>query len=355
MVRQDVNRFFLVLLLVGLVILNGCQAATATPPTPTATATPLPRVPRNDNVETLNNAAAAVGDINFGLAPLLLEDGTTISIETAAGVQFAQMNYPLQPPDPLAWKSVDSFVLSVAVRQAVLKSAQVSRVALGQFGVSASVEDTAETVRHTAAWITFSDGTRAIVDLSPLSTDFAPRHIPEQMLVNPIEIDDEFARRRSSVNLNELQPMKVIEGQNQLLYLLAKVEVTYDQYRFKLYLHPVQIADPMRPMELSPGITAGVEIDRSEFSRLKQLLLDAGPDVFAEHPELLTRKGRANSTLTAAMDDNLPLLWHLITKFQHEAPDPNLPTPTPVPTATFTPTPTPSPTPTPRKLPLQIS
>ncbi len=345
----------LLILMIGAAVLLGCQPATPAPPTPTLTPTRAPVVPRNDNVEALNSAAAAVGKIEFGLAPLLLEDKTTIRLETRGGTQVARMRYPTQPADALAWKSADSFVLAVAVRQAMLNSPQVNRVALGQFGVPASVETTSEPVQHTAAWVTFADGTRAIVDLSPLSTNFAPRHIPQQMLVDPVEIENQFDRRRSGVYLNELQPMKVIEADGQLLYLLAKIEVTYDQYRFLLRLHPVQIADPMRSMELSPGITAGVEIDRDEFEKLKELLLQAGPTVFAKHPELLTRQGQLSPQLSAAMDNNLELLWHLITKFQHQQPDPSVPTPTPEPTATPTLTPTPEPTATPKKLPLITS
>ena len=155
--------------------------------------------------------------------------------------------------------------------------------------------------------------------------------------------------------MNQLQPMLVVEQNGQLYYLLAKVAVDYDKYEFLLRLYPVQPADPMRPMNLRPGISAGMQIDRSEFDRLTQLLLDQGPDIFSDQPDLLTRQGREDETLTKIMNDNLHLLWHLMTKLEHELPDPSLPTPTPVPTETPLPTATPVPTATPRKMPLQTS
>ncbi len=337
-----------------LVALAGCRlTANRLLPTAAPPATPSGSgVPRNDNVEALNAAKAAVGNLEFGLAPLLLDKASTITLTTQAGQPRAQLTYPLQPANPQDWPAVDSFVLSVAARQAVLNSPQVSWVALGRFGVSTSVDGVPETVQHTAAWITFVDGSRAVVDFSPLSTNFAPRHIPQEILTDPLEIDKLYEQRRAGVDLTELQPMKVIKSGGQVLYLLAKVEVLSGQYRFGLYLHPVQIADPIRPMELSPGVTAGVDVDRREFGQLQQLLQSAGPNVFGRHPELLRRRGRLDPQLTQALDDNLPLLWHLITKFQAPPTDALLPAPTITPTPPPTTTPTPLPTATPQKLPL---
>jgi hypothetical protein len=59
--------------------------------------------------------------------------------------------------------------------------------------------------------------------------------------------------------------------------------------------------------------------------------------------------------LNDVADEHLNLLWHLITKFEHQDPDPTMPTATPTVTPTPSPTPTPTPTPTPRRLPLVTS
>lgn len=342
-------------LLAVLILLLACTAAPEITPTPEPTATRIPPAPRNENVEALNSARAAIGDFNFGLAPLLLEDATTIELQSGLGGQTAWMKYPTQPADAREWPGVDSFVLSYTVRKTLLNSAQVSRVTLGQIDVSASVDNTAKIVQHTAVWVTFLDGSRAIVDLSPLSTNFAPRHIPNNMLVDNNELESTFSVRRGGVALDELQPMMVIEEAGNLYYLLAQISVDYDRYAFSLHLYPVQPADPMHPMGISPGITTSVEINRTEFADLQQLLRDSGLSAFETHPELLLHRGRPNAALTQIMDDNLQLLWHLVTKFRHQLPDPSQPTPTPIPTATPTPSPTPTPTATPRKLPLLTS
>lgn len=349
--------FWFLLLAVGAVILLvACSAEEEeipTPPRPTSTRSVI--VPRNDNVEALNAAQAILDNLQFGLAPLLLEDETIIELHSSKKAQVARMHYPQQPVAPTEWLAVDSFVTAFAVRDALQDVSQVNRVALGHFYVPAPVGNHSETVEHIAAWITFMDGSRAIVDLTPLATNFAPRHAPEKMMVNQALIEETYAERRDGVDMNALQPMQILEEDGRMFYLLAKVEVTFDRYLFQLRLHPVQPADPMRAMNISPGNTVNVEIDRIEFEKLQGLLIDAGPDAFQEQPELLDRQGRRNEQLTALMDDNLHLLWHLITKFQHEPPDPSLPTPTPLPTSTPTPTPEPTPTATPQKLPLITS
>ncbi|GAB4426501.1 MAG: hypothetical protein Kow0031_06290 [Anaerolineae bacterium] len=355
MVRPVLIKLLLAALLLALVA--ACAGPPRERPTPTATSTttPIPPAPRNDNVEALNSAQASLGEFHFGLAPLLLLDDTRVTLETEPGAEVPYLRYPPQPADPTDWPGVDSYVLSYATRAELFDSAAVSRVTLGQFHISASVENAAQAVLHTAAWITFRDGSQAVVDLSPLSTNFAPRHIPETMLVDDLEIETKFSAHREGVSLSELQPMAVMRQEGNLYYLLAQVKVSYERYIFSLQAHQVQPADPMRPMELYSGDTVAVEIDRDQFEKLQELVGEAGEDVFSEHPELLTRRGKNDETLTALLDDNVNLLWHLITKFEHQPPDPDLPTPTPVPTVTPTPTPAPSPTATPRKLPLITS
>jgi hypothetical protein len=305
----------------------------------------------------LNTAQAALGEIEFGFAPLLVEDEAKIVIEVEDGAEIGRLTYRRQPADPAAWPTVDSFVSAYATRQVLRGLPQVRRVMLGSFSVSASVENAAEHIEHVATWVTFRDGSRAIVDLTPLATNFAARHMPDQMMTDSAQIEEIFADRREGVYLDQLQPMTTVEEDGELYYLLARVLIAYDRYTFSLRIHPVQMADPMNPMNLRPGATAGIEIDRTEFEKLQTLVADAGPPAFNQMPELLVRRGgNNNEALTSVLDDNLHLLWHLVTKFEHEPPDPAAgPTPTPTSTPMPTPTPTPTPTATPRKLPLLTS
>lgn len=78
-----------------------------------------------------------------------------------------------------------------------------------------------------------------------------------------------------------------------------------------------------------------VEIKRTDYEALRKLLLADGPTVFNEKPELLTHSGDPDATMQAVLDDQLPLLWHLVTKLEHQLPPPDA---TPVPTVTPTPT-----------------
>jgi len=336
-------------------ILVACGAEPAATPTPTLTPTRVAGPPQNDNVEALNAAQAALAEQDFGFAPLLLADEAQIILKNDEGSESARLTYPRQSANPANWSTVDSFVSAFAVRRFMLDLPQVGRVALGRLNVSASIDNAAENVEHIAAWITFTDGSRAIIDLTPLATNFAPRHLPDRMILDRAEIEDTFNDRRSGVGLSRLQPMGVVEENGELYYLGAKILVTFDQYSFALNVHPVQPADPITPLKIRPGVTAGVEINRNQFEQLQKLVREGGPDIFLDEPQLLTRKGSSNAALVAVLDDNLHLLWHLITKLEHQNPDPSIPTPTPTVTPTPTPSPTPTPTPTPRKLPLLTS
>ena len=336
-------------------LLSACAAAPDKPPTPVPTSTRPLTAPRNDNVEALNAAQAALKEIDFGFAPLLLEDEARIIIKANAGVETARLSYPQQPADPTKWPTMDSFVSAYAARHVLEEMPHVSRVALGMISVSASIDQQAEHVEHIAAWVTFTDRSRAVIDMTPLSTNFAPRHAPDQMISDVNQIEQTFADRREGVNLDKLQPLRVVKEDGQLYYLLAKVLVSYNRYEFYLQTHPVQPADPMRPMDIRPGASVGVAIDRDEFEALQKLLREGGPEAFADNPDLLIYAGSSAQALTAVQDDHLHLLWHLITKFEHQPPDPKIPTATPTITPTPSPTPTPTPTATPKKLPLVTS
>jgi hypothetical protein len=348
-------QFFLLILATMLFV--ACQSEPEPEPTPPPTPTRQIIVPRNDNVEALNAAQAALDKINFGFAPLLRLDEArvTLTAEQPFEDESARLEYPEQPADPAQWTTMDSFVSAYAVRRLMLNLPQVSRIALGRFGVAGSIGDMAEDIEHVAAWITFSDGSRAVVDLTPLSTNFAARHAPDRMMVDNNQIESQFIDRRRGVNLDEWQPMLIVEQTGELYYVVARVLVSYHRYKFTLRIHPVEPANPMEPMSFRPGASAEVEIDRTEFEALQRLLTDAGPTAFEQHPELLQRAGVTRQPLVSILDDQLELLWHLIVKFEHEPPNPTRATPTPVPTATPIPTPTPTPTATPKKLPLITS
>jgi uncharacterized protein YjbI with pentapeptide repeats len=350
---QKLSRFHL--LLCTLVMLSACRSGPDVTPTPIPTPTRESIVPYNENVEALNAAQAALQEQDFGFAPLLLDAEARVVLETVAGSELARLAYPRQPADPADWPTVDSFVSTYAVRRFMMNLPQVTRVALGHLKVPASIGNAAEDVEHIAAWITFLDGSRAIIDLTPLATNFASRHIPDRMMFESSEIASIFDNRRRGVNLDRLQPMTVVEQEGELYYLLAKVLVSFDRYSFALHIHPVEPADPITPLNIRPGATAGIQINRDEFEALKALVTDLGPTAFNDQPQLLTRRGSIDQALMAALDENLNLLWHLITKFEHQLPDPTIPTSTPTVTPTPSPTPTPTPTPTPQKLPLLTS
>ena len=332
-----------------------CSPAPSPTPTPLPTPTQRPSVPQNDNVEALNSAQAALAEVEFGFAPLLMEESAKITLESGTAGEKTRLVYPEQSADPTEWSTVDSFVSAYATRHILRTMPNVSRVALGSFGVSASVGSEAENIEHFAAWITFSDRSRAVVDLTPLSTNFAARHTPDSMMTEDIVIDGIFTDRRTGVDLNTWQPMSVVEQDNQLYYLLAKVTVSFDEYVFSLRMHPVKPADPMEPMQIRPGIIATIPIARDEFADFQERVADEDPSYFGDQPDAITFEGSPTQLLTTVFTRNADLLWHLITKFEHQAPDPDLPTPTPMPTATPTLTPTPTSTPTPRSLPLETS
>lgn len=338
-----------------LILIMACNPAPEPTPTPAPTPTERTVAPRNENVEALNSAQATLNEIDFGFAPLLLEDEARVVVKSLPTGELARLEYLEQPADPTTWKTVDSFVSAFATRAILIKMPHVSRVALGSFGVPASVGNNAENIEHIATWVTFADRSRAIVDLTPLSTNFAARHTPDSMIIDETQLEAQFADRRLGVDFNSWRPMTIVRIDNEMYYLLGKVTVTFTDYEFALRIHPVKPANPMEPMQIRPGMIASVAIDRTEFSEFQEMVSQSNPTLFNERPELLSRIGSSSESLMAVFDDHVDLLWHLITKFEHKLPDPQLATPTLVPTATPSPTPTPTPTPTRRSLPLETS
>ena len=131
--------------------------------------------------------------------------------------------------------------------------------------------------------------------------------------------------------------MKVVEKKSSVYYLLAQVLISPERYNFSLRVHLTQNATPIQPLRLTRGTMVAVEIKRADYEALRKLLLADGPEVFSQKPELLSRSGDNDPAMQAVLDENLPLLWHLVTKLEHHLPPPDS---TPVPTPTLTPTPT---------------
>lgn len=318
-------------------VLPACAPQPELTPTPSPTPTRPLVIPNNDNVESLNAAKAALADFEFGFAPLLEEDATKIVLEPGPEGEVARLAYPPQPANPAEWPAVDSFVLAYAVQQTLLQSPQVRGVALGRFGVAAPLDDLQERVDHVAVWVRFVDGSQAIVDFSPLASSFGALHSATELLTDQDQIASQFAQWRDGVPMSLLQPMKVVEKKNSVYYLLAQVLITPERYKFSLRVHLTQTATPIRPLRLTRGTLAAVEIKRTSYEALRKLLLTDGPTAFNQKPELLSRSGDTDPTMQTILDENLPLLWHLVTKLEHHLPPPDS---TPVPTVTPTPTPT---------------
>jgi len=318
-------------------LLPACAPEPALTPTPSPTPTKPLVIPNNDNVEALNAAKAALGEFEFGFAPLLEEDATRVVIEPKPEGEVARLVYPLQPANPAEWPAVDSFVLAYAVQQSLLQSPEVRGVALGRFSVAAPLDDLQDRIDHVAVWARFRDGSQAIVDFSPLASSFGALHSATELLTEPDQIEPQFAEWRRGVALNLLQPLKVIKKSGNVYYLLAQFLISPDRYEFSLRVHLTQTATPIQPLRLTRGTMATVEIKRTDYEALRKLLLADGPTAFNQKPELLSRSGDNDPAMQAVLDEHLSLLWHLVTKLEHQLPEPDS---TPVPTPTLTPTPT---------------
>ena len=340
------------LVLLTAIILTAC-ASTPTP-TPTATPTVINRlIPKsNENAQVLESAQAALSEFRFGFAPLLQLEDTRLVIERGPSGEYVRLAYPPQPADPSEWPSVDSFVLVYAVRSLLSTSPQVRQVLVGKFEVAVPSDDLPNSITHYAAWVRFLDGSEAVVDLSPLATNFAARHRASEFITDAETIESQFKAARNGVPLDVFQPMKVVTQGNAVYYLMANVLVLPDRYKFSLAVYLTQTATPIQSLQLTRGSTATIEISRSEFETVRQSLLEAGPTVFSDRPELLSRSGHDDPNLQAVLTKNLPLLWDMVTKLEHQA---GQPVGTPQPTFTPTSTPSPTPTRTPTPLPLQIS
>lgn len=347
------------IMLAILVIFSACAPSPTQTPLPTPTDDEPVVALDNENVQALNAAQDMLGELHFGLAPLLIEDQTRLLIEADAEGETVKLAYPRQPEDPSAWAGMDSFVFAYALRNILLDSPQVRRIAIGRLEVAAPVDDPQDRVSHFAVWIRFIDRSEAVVDLTPLGTNFAARHAASEFITQADEIDRQYAEWRQGVSFKELQPMTVVEQGNNLYYVLAKVEVLPDRYEFSLRAHLTQTATPIRPLQLTRGGMVNVEVKRADFEAVRELMLNAGPNIFSEQPGLITRVGANDPALTAVLDDHLYLLWHMVTKLEpNQQPGP-AGTGTPPATATLTPTPTatltPTPTPTKPSLPLSTS
>lgn len=336
----------LLVLLVSL--LAACSSRAEVTPTPSPTPTRAPMVASNQNVEALSAAEAALAELEFGFAPLLEEEATRIVVETGPDGEVARLAYPLQPADPVEWPAKDSFIVAYAVQRVLLDSPRVRDITLSRFDIAAPVESQPGLVDHYAALVRFVDGSQAVVDLTPLASNFGARHPSRELLTTPATLERQFDEWRRGVLLNILQPMKVVQTGNNMYYLLVETQVLPGHYEFSLRVHLTQPATPIQPLRLTRGSMASITIERADFEAVRQHLVEVGPQAFNDDPGLVLFAGANDPALRSVLDEHLYLLWHLATKLEHK-PAPVMATPTP------TPTPTPSPTPTSPALPLLTS
>jgi hypothetical protein len=301
-----------------VVVLSACNPTPTVSPTPTPVPTRTATESANANVEALTLVQAVLREFEFGFAPLVLHPETRIVIESKTDGQVARLVYPVQPANPNDWPAMDSFVLAYAVRSAVLNLPQVRWVALGSFDLSAPISGLGDEVNHVAAWVNFTDNSQAVVDLTPLATNFAARHVRKNLTMAPADMEEQFSVWRKGVFFDQLQPMKVVTQDGETYYLLAQVLVFQDRYEFLLQVHPVQTADPLTRLRLMQGTQASLVVNRVEFESVQALLAHDESDVLSQMPQFLNRKGDDDQTQNAILEDHLHLLWHLVTKLEHQ-------------------------------------
>jgi len=309
----------IILVLISWLLLacNGIELGTPPPPEPTPTATPKNvTIAENRNAGALMAAHSAARELTYGLAPLLLLDETRLVItQTVDGVEAIYLNYPTQPENPAEWLGTDSFVLSKVAEQALSQSDAVLTTNIIQFGVAAPLETQGSSVQHLALSVDFADGTGTIVDLSPLATDFGALHTSYRFLLPP-EAQQTYSQRRSGVLLNTLQPMDVVEAYNEQYYLLAQIDILPQTYNFYLQAHNIQLATHTEALHLNRGSQIELSINRQDFEALQSLFKNEGETVFVDQPELWQQYGEDEFNLTAVLEENLRLMWHMVTKLE---------------------------------------
>ena len=340
------RRSILALFVLLMSFLAACSSDPEATPTPSPTPTRAPMVASNQNVEVLSATETALAELEFGFVPLLEEEVTRIVVETGPDGEVARLVYPLQPADPADWPAKDSFIVAYAVQRILLDSPRVRDVTLSRFDVAAPIESQPDLIDHFVALVRFVDGSQAVVDLTPLASNFGARHPSRELLTMPATLERQFNEWRRGVLLNILQPMKVVQTGNTLYYLLVDTQVFPGHYEFSLRVHLTQPATPIQPLRLTRGSMASIIIERADFEAVRQHLVEVGPRAFNDDPGLVLFSGANDPALRSVLDEHLYLLWHLATKLEHK--------PAPV-MATPTPTSTPTPTPTSPALPLLTS
>jgi hypothetical protein len=269
-----------------------------------------------ENMEALGNIPSTPADIPFGFAPLLLQPDSRVIILTQREAQTARLVYPQQAANPAEWLAADSFAVAYAVRQELRDKPQVSRVALGTFNVMASSTEFFDFIDHTAAWVTFEDRTRAVVDLTPLGVRFGAIHHPKNLNSTARAIERRFAARREGVDLNHLQPLKVIEHEGKLYYLLTKVLVYPDRYEFILQVHAIQPAGTGKPLRLLEGTRIVATLGRVGFEQTQALLQSTDLTSLGPQQNLLVYQGSQDPLLHTILREHLDLLAQLILKLE---------------------------------------
>ena len=271
-----------------------------------------------ENMDSLAALQTGSADLHFGLAPLLRQPESRLVIRSNRDTHLATLIYPQQPDDPQAWSGVDSFVAAYQVRRQLLATPAVRQIAFGTLNVTASTADFTDLIDHTAVWVTFTDNTEAVIDLTPLATTFAPRHLPKSRYTSPTLIERRFQARRESLSLNHLQPLAVIEREGELFYLLTKVLIYPDRYEFVLQGHRVQPAAVGKQLRLLDGQRLRASLSRTDFEAIQRELVMAGLSVLDSAPDWLIHQGHADPILNGILRENLDLLWQLLVKLEAE-------------------------------------
>jgi hypothetical protein len=287
-------------LLLLLLALPACQTQSSAAALPEQDAQILDRLP------------ALFEDVDYGLAPLLLDEHTQVVVQNGV----AYLDYPDQPDDPRAWQSTECFGYAYTIRNEILSDERVSDVALGLVTLPSGLGEGKRSY-HVAAWVTFRDGHTIPVDLSPLAADpIGPRYDAGQLVSDQAELDDQFQRLRQGVNLNQARAMLVTRRDGRLYYLLVSVLVMDDEYQFTLYGHRIRPATGEHSLRFDSNAVVGLRFRRSAFHQVQPTVAGEGPNAFNAKPHLLTRQGDEDAALNAVLDEHLYLLWHLVTKFE---------------------------------------
>ena len=175
------------------------------------------------------------------------------------------------------------------------------------------------TQRHVVPWVIFADQGVLALDLTPLGAEFNPMHIPTKIYVGD-EARDEIARQfeayKTAVSLKQGVPMKVEERGGKTYYVMAAINVQEDEYQFLLQAYEIQPATEESPLEFLQGSLVAMRIVTDAFTEIQDQMRQEDPVVLRTKADLLVREGSRDPDLERVLNENLDILYYLITKVQ---------------------------------------